>query len=63
MNPVSGHYFVFCTGGSLVRLWRSAMCSAQAREKGQALLHDLILDPKFPATSLMSILSEMATSC
>ncbi|XP_067241084.1 liver-enriched gene 1, tandem duplicate 1 [Chanodichthys erythropterus] len=50
-------------GGSLVSLWRSAMCSAPAREKGQALLHDLVLDPKFPGTSLMSILSEMATSC
>ncbi|CAM4694987.1 hypothetical protein PO909_011083 [Leuciscus waleckii] len=50
-------------GGSLVRLWRSAMCSAQAREKGQALLHDLVLDPKFPASGLMSILTEMTTSC
>ncbi|XP_067272815.1 protein leg1a-like [Pseudorasbora parva] len=50
-------------GGTLVNLWRKAMCSAQAREKGQALLHDLILDPKFPGLSLMSILSEMANSC
>ncbi|NP_001093526.1 liver-enriched gene 1, tandem duplicate 1 precursor [Danio rerio] len=50
-------------GGSLVNLWRKAMCSAQAREKGQALLHDLILDPKFPGSSLWSILSEMSTSC
>ncbi|KAK9956000.1 hypothetical protein ABG768_013759 [Culter alburnus] len=50
-------------GGSLVSLWRSAMCSAPAREKGQALLHDLVLDPKFPGASLMSILTEMTTSC
>ncbi|XP_051500837.1 liver-enriched gene 1, tandem duplicate 1 [Myxocyprinus asiaticus] len=50
-------------GGSLVNLWRGAMCSPQAREKGQALLHNLILDPKFPSSSLMSILTEMATSC
>ncbi|XP_043088601.1 protein leg1a-like [Puntigrus tetrazona] len=50
-------------GGSLVNLWRSAMCSPQAREKGQGLLHDLILDPKFPGSSLMAILTEMSTSC
>ncbi|XP_016295261.1 protein leg1a-like [Sinocyclocheilus anshuiensis] len=50
-------------GGSLVNLWRRAMCSPQAREKGQGLLHDLILDPKFPGTSLMAILTEMTTSC
>ncbi|KAL1254718.1 hypothetical protein QQF64_016947 [Cirrhinus molitorella] len=49
--------------GSLVNLWRSAMCSPQAREKGQGLLHDLILDPKFPGFSLMGILTEMTTSC
>ncbi|XP_016119614.1 protein leg1a-like, partial [Sinocyclocheilus grahami] len=46
-------------GGSLVNLWQSAMCSPQAQEKGQGLLHDLILDPKFPGTSLMVILTEM----
>lgn len=63
MNPISVHYFVFWAGGSLVRLWRNAMCSAQAREKGQALLHDLVLDPKFPVSGLMSILTEMTTSC
>lgn len=56
-------WIVFWTGGSLVSLWRSAMCSAPAREKGQALLHDLVLDPKFPGASLMSILTEMTTSC
>ncbi|XP_016430722.1 liver-enriched gene 1, tandem duplicate 1 [Sinocyclocheilus rhinocerous] len=50
-------------GVSLVTLWRRAMCSPQAREKGQGLLHDLILDPKFPGTSLMAILTEMTTSC
>ncbi|XP_016305332.1 protein leg1a-like [Sinocyclocheilus anshuiensis] len=50
-------------GGSLVNLWRSAMCSPQAREKGQGLLHDLILDPKFPGTSLMVILTQMTTNC
>ncbi|XP_073673193.1 protein leg1a-like [Garra rufa] len=49
--------------GSLVNLWRSAMCSLQAREKGQGLLHDLVLDPKFPGFSLMGILTEMTTSC
>uniref|UniRef100_A0A673ML86 Uncharacterized protein n=1 Tax=Sinocyclocheilus rhinocerous TaxID=307959 RepID=A0A673ML86_9TELE len=49
-------------GGSLVNLCRSAMCSPQAREKGQGLLHNLILDPKFPGTSLMVILTEMTNS-
>ncbi|KAI2652396.1 Protein leg1a [Labeo rohita] len=49
--------------GSLLNLWRSAMCSLQAREKGQSLLQDLILDPKFPGFSLMGILTEMTTSC
>ncbi|XP_073711879.1 liver-enriched gene 1, tandem duplicate 1 [Misgurnus anguillicaudatus] len=50
-------------GGSLVYLWRRAMCSPQTREKGQALLYNLILDPKFETSSLITILREMSSSC
>ncbi|XP_063079810.1 liver-enriched gene 1, tandem duplicate 1 [Engraulis encrasicolus] len=50
-------------GGTLVRMWQSAMCSDSAREKGRALLDDLVLNPKFAVSGLLSILTEMATSC
>ncbi|XP_012684940.2 liver-enriched gene 1, tandem duplicate 1 [Clupea harengus] len=50
-------------GGTLVRSWKSAMCSDLAREKGRALLDDLVLNPKFAVSGLLSILTEMATNC
>ncbi|XP_067098292.1 protein LEG1 homolog [Osmerus mordax] len=50
-------------GGTLVRMWRSAMCSQKAREQGQTLLQDLTLNPKFALTTVFSILSEMSTNC
>ncbi|XP_028809326.1 liver-enriched gene 1, tandem duplicate 1 [Denticeps clupeoides] len=50
-------------GGTLVRLWRSAMCSEVAREKGRTLLEDLLLNPKFAVSGLLSVLTEMATNC
>uniref|UniRef100_A0A674BRH8 Chromosome 6 open reading frame 58 n=1 Tax=Salmo trutta TaxID=8032 RepID=A0A674BRH8_SALTR len=49
--------------GSLVRMWRSAMCSDKAREKGRELLQDLVHDPKFAASTFVSILKEMTRSC
>ncbi|CAB1342829.1 unnamed protein product [Coregonus sp. 'balchen'] len=49
--------------GSLVRMWRSAMCSDKAREKGRELLQDLVHDPKFAASTFVSILKEMIRSC
>ncbi|KAM6964798.1 protein LEG1 homolog [Aplochiton taeniatus] len=50
-------------GGSLVRLWGSAMCSEQTREKGRVLLEQLILDPGFATSTFFSIITEMSTSC
>ncbi|XP_064196114.1 liver-enriched gene 1, tandem duplicate 1 [Anguilla rostrata] len=50
-------------GGRLVQMWRKAMCSEKTREKGQALLQGLVLDPKFAVTGLLSVLLEMTTSC
>ncbi|KAG7461023.1 hypothetical protein MATL_G00205150 [Megalops atlanticus] len=50
-------------GGTLVQMWQSAMCSERTREKGQALLQDLVLDPKFVFSGLLTILIEMGSSC
>ncbi|XP_027140226.1 protein LEG1 homolog isoform X2 [Larimichthys crocea] len=50
-------------GGSLVRMWKSAMCSVTTREKGRELLNQLLLDPRFATTSFLSIISGMTTSC
>lgn len=50
-------------GGSLVSMWRGAMCSDTAREKGQTLLQDLILNPKFALSTIFSILTDMSTNC
>ncbi|KAM9551714.1 protein LEG1 homolog [Salvelinus alpinus] len=49
--------------GSPVKMWRSAMCSDKAREKGRELLQNLILDPKFAVSTFVSILTEMTRSC
>ncbi|XP_041952124.1 liver-enriched gene 1, tandem duplicate 1 isoform X1 [Alosa sapidissima] len=50
-------------GNTLVNLWNKSMCSDAAREKGRQLLDDLILNPKFAVSGLLSILTGMATSC
>ncbi|TKS76021.1 Protein LEG1 -like protein [Collichthys lucidus] len=50
-------------GGSLVRMWKRAMCSVTTREKGRELLNQLLLDPRFATTSFLSIISGMTTSC
>ncbi|XP_061126491.1 protein LEG1 homolog [Syngnathus typhle] len=50
-------------GGSLVRMWRSAMCSVTTREKGSEMLEQLLLNPTFATSSFLSIITGMATSC
>jgi len=47
-------------GGTLVRMWRSAMCSVSARENGRALMEQLFQTPSFDISTLFSI---MSTSC
>nr|XP_040017459.1 protein LEG1 homolog [Gasterosteus aculeatus aculeatus] len=49
--------------GSLVRMWRSAMCSVATREKGREMLEQLLLNPGFATSTFLSIISEMTTSC
>ncbi|XP_018597907.1 liver-enriched gene 1, tandem duplicate 1 [Scleropages formosus] len=49
--------------GVLKTMWRSAMCSIPAREKGQAVLRDLVLEPKFAVAGLMSIMKDMTSTC
>ncbi|KAL0967364.1 hypothetical protein UPYG_G00251310 [Umbra pygmaea] len=49
--------------GSLLKMWRSAMCSDKSREKGRELLNDLVINPKFAASTFFSILKEMIQSC
>lgn len=50
-------------GGTLVRMWQSAMCSVTTREKGREMLEQLLLDPSYATTSFLSIITSMATSC
>uniref|UniRef100_A0A3Q3SB37 Chromosome 24 C6orf58 homolog n=1 Tax=Mastacembelus armatus TaxID=205130 RepID=A0A3Q3SB37_9TELE len=50
-------------GGSLVRLWRSAMCSVNTREKGREMLEQLLLNPNFATHTFLSIITGMTTSC
>ncbi|XP_051908726.1 protein LEG1 homolog [Hippocampus zosterae] len=50
-------------GGTLVRMWRSAMCSVTTREKGREMLEQLLLNPSFATSTFLSIITGMATSC
>ncbi|XP_030638267.1 protein LEG1 homolog [Chanos chanos] len=50
-------------GGSIMHVWRNAMCSARTREKGQVLMQELFLDPKFALSTVFSIITEMSSSC
>ncbi|XP_054617900.1 protein LEG1 homolog [Dunckerocampus dactyliophorus] len=50
-------------GGTLVRVWRSAMCSVTNREKGREMLEQLLLNPSFATGTFLSIITGMATSC
>lgn len=54
---------VLSTGGSLVRMWTGAMCSVTAREKGREMLGQLLLNPSFATSSLLTIIVEMTRSC
>ncbi|XP_056872382.1 protein LEG1 homolog [Takifugu flavidus] len=50
-------------GGSLVRMWKSAMCSVTTREKGREMLGQLLLNPSFATSSLLTIITETSRSC
>ncbi|XP_069014589.1 protein LEG1 homolog [Embiotoca jacksoni] len=53
----------FVLGGTLESLWKNAMCSVTTREKGGELLEQLMLNPTFPTSTFMTIISSMSTSC
>ncbi|XP_028461081.1 protein LEG1 homolog [Perca flavescens] len=50
-------------GGTLVSLWKSAMCSVNTREKGSKLLEQLLLNPSFATQTFLSIITGMTLSC
>ncbi|XP_043961789.1 protein LEG1 homolog [Gambusia affinis] len=50
-------------GGSMVRMWKGAMCSVTTREKGKELLEQLLTNPSFPTATFLSFITEMTTSC
>ncbi|XP_007561104.1 liver-enriched gene 1, tandem duplicate 1 [Poecilia latipinna] len=50
-------------GGSMVRMWKGAMCSVTTREKGKDLLEQLLTNPSFPTASFLSFITEMTTAC
>uniref|UniRef100_A0A8C3APF7 Protein LEG1 homolog n=2 Tax=Cyclopterus lumpus TaxID=8103 RepID=A0A8C3APF7_CYCLU len=49
--------------GSLVRMWKGAMCSVTTREKGREMLGQLLLNPGFATSTFLSIISEMTRGC
>ncbi|MED6262906.1 hypothetical protein ATANTOWER_029061, partial [Ataeniobius toweri] len=53
----------FILGGSMVRMWKGAMCSMTSRERGKELLEQLIINPSFPTTTFLSVITEMSRSC
>ncbi|MEQ2223186.1 hypothetical protein ILYODFUR_034222 [Ilyodon furcidens] len=53
----------FILGGSMVRMWKAAMCSMTSRERGKELLEQLIINPSFPTTTFLSVITEMSRSC
>ncbi|KAF7655715.1 hypothetical protein LDENG_00051970 [Lucifuga dentata] len=50
-------------GGVMPRMWRRAMCSISNREKGRAMLEQLLLNPGFATTTFLSILTGMVVGC
>uniref|UniRef100_A0A3B5LHR0 Protein LEG1 homolog n=1 Tax=Xiphophorus couchianus TaxID=32473 RepID=A0A3B5LHR0_9TELE len=50
-------------GGSMVRMWKGAMCSVTTREKGKELLEQLLTNPSFPTATFLSFITEMTTAC
>lgn len=53
----------YLPGGSLVSMWKSAMCSVTTREEGRQMLGQLLLNPGFATSSFISIITKMTTSC
>ncbi|XP_061610840.1 protein LEG1 homolog [Phyllopteryx taeniolatus] len=50
-------------GGTVLRMWRSTMCSVANREKGREMLEKLLLNMDFDKGTFLSIISGMATGC
>lgn len=49
--------------GSVVGMWRGAMCSVATREKGRAMLSDLMLNPRFATQTFLTLIGEIRNSC
>ncbi|CAJ1077348.1 protein LEG1 homolog [Xyrichtys novacula] len=50
-------------GGTLVQAWKQSMCSADLRAKGRDMMVQLMLNPAFPTSSFVAVVSGMALSC
>ncbi|XP_037606003.1 protein LEG1 homolog [Sebastes umbrosus] len=50
-------------GGSMVRMWKNAMCSVDKRENGRDMLEQLMLNPSFATTTFLGIVTGMSTGC
>ncbi|XP_034555741.1 protein LEG1 homolog [Notolabrus celidotus] len=50
-------------GGSLVSAWKRSVCSAELRAKGRDMITQLLLNPQFPTSTFLSVVSGMALSC
>ncbi|XP_070705881.1 protein LEG1 homolog [Pempheris klunzingeri] len=50
-------------GGTLVRMWKGAMCSVTTREKGREMLGQLLLNPGYATNTFLTIVTGMSSSC
>ncbi|CAL1585950.1 unnamed protein product [Knipowitschia caucasica] len=50
-------------GGTLVNLWRNAMCSVTTRESGREMLRQLLFNTEYATSSFLTIVTSMSTSC
>lgn len=47
----------------MVGMWKGAMCSVATREKGRAMLNELMLNPRFATQTFLSLVGEIRSSC
>ncbi|XP_053565103.1 protein LEG1 homolog [Bombina bombina] len=47
------------TGGVLLRMWQTAMCSETGRAEGRNLLQNMVTDPTFLPQNIMTIIKEL----
>uniref|UniRef100_A0A671YGJ5 Protein LEG1 homolog n=2 Tax=Sparus aurata TaxID=8175 RepID=A0A671YGJ5_SPAAU len=50
-------------GGSLVTMWKRAMCTFETREKGRVMMEQLMTNPTEAMTNFISVVTQITRSC